>query len=158
MCEYHEKGIVGFIFVGLYFTKQPEITAPYLQTNQLLSTENLICEEVLLSGVGASDRCDGKSSWGYTQQGKIENLQEGMRIGNFDKLVDKDAWDKRKIKFRRNGDVIYTSEERLIKELERSQDEKQFKIANENENKLIAFSLDERNMVSTSAFGFIFIN
>jgi hypothetical protein len=131
--------------------KKSEITSSYPQTNHLVSTQNLMCEEIMSSGVGANDRCDGQNSWGFTRQGKIEHLQEGMRIDNSDKWVKKDSWDKRRIKFRREGDTIYTNEERLIKELEKPDDEIQFKVINETENKLIAFSFDDKNIVATSA-------
>jgi hypothetical protein len=144
-------GFCAVIFALLYFTKQAKFTASYPSTTQLVTTQNLICEEEEISAVGARDTCYGKEVWGFTQQGKVEHLQEGMRIENSDKWIGKDYWDKRRIKIRRAGNEIYTVEERLIKELEKKDDERKFLIVNETDNKLIAYLYNDKNMISTSS-------
>lgn len=136
--------------IVVYSFKKPQITTSYPQTQQLATTNNLICEEEMSTALGARDTCEEKNMYGLTRKGEKQWLEEGMRVeGGED--IHKKAFDKRRIKFRTQDGIVYIKEERLIKQLEDEQPEQQFKIVNENEKYIVAQLFDDKNTVSTTA-------
>lgn len=141
--------VVTAIVVFLF--KKPEITGSYPPIQVLKNTKSIICDEQITSGLGARDTCEEKNMYGFTRANQNEKLQESLRIGDTDKWISKEAFDKRRIKYRTEDGIIYIKDERLIKELEDKEIEKQFKITNENEKYIIAQLFDDKNTLSTSS-------
>lgn len=140
--------MIGSAFIT-FKLKKTNITTSYPPVHTLQSTNNLLCEEQITNGVGAKDACDGKNTYGYIRAGK-EMLSEAMRIGQTDKIISKQAFDRKKIKYRAENGIVYIKDVNLIKEIEDQKTEKQFKITNEDEEYIIAQSFDKNSSVTSS--------